>query len=68
LAVVESALCADFEPEVRHYNKFGHYQAGPSFDFIMPKPISLYIIAYQEVANLRAVLLTVLWADDNVSN
>lgn len=30
----------------------------------MPEPVSLYIIAYQEAANLREVLPTVLWADE----
>jgi len=32
----------------------------------MPEPVSLYIIAYQEAANLREVLPTVLWADEVV--
>ena len=32
----------------------------------MPTPVSLYIIAYQEAANLREVLPTVLWADEVV--
>ena len=30
----------------------------------MPEPVSLYIIAYQEAANLREVLPTVGWADE----
>lgn len=33
---------------------------------IMPEPVSLYIIAYQEAANLREVLPTVTWADEVV--
>lgn len=32
----------------------------------MPKPVSLYIIAYNEAHNLREVLPTVLWADEVV--
>ena len=32
----------------------------------MPEPVSLYIIAYQEAANLREVLPTVMWADEVV--
>ena len=32
----------------------------------MPTPVSLYIITYNEAANLHAVLPTVLWADEVV--
>ena len=32
----------------------------------MPEPVSLYIITYNEAANLRAVLPTVVWADEVV--
>ena len=32
----------------------------------MPEPVSLYIIAFNEAANLREVLPTVLWADEIV--
>jgi glycosyltransferase involved in cell wall biosynthesis len=28
------------------------------------QPVSLYIISYNDADNLRAVLLTVLWADE----
>ena len=32
----------------------------------MPEPVSLYIITFNDADNLRAVLPTVLWADEVV--
>src|SRR5277367_3381749 len=32
----------------------------------MPEPVSLYVITFNEAENLRAVLPTVLWADEVV--
>jgi glycosyltransferase involved in cell wall biosynthesis len=43
------------------------FAAGKSkLNSTMPEPVSLYIIAYQEAANLREVLPTVMWADEVV--
>jgi glycosyltransferase involved in cell wall biosynthesis len=44
-----------------------HAARGTALNFnAMSEPVSLYIIAYQEAANLREVLPTVLWADEVV--